>query len=385
MEIILIRYGELALKKGNRKFFEKNLIQNIRAKLPQARIIRQTGRIFCEVDLPREEIISILAKIPGITSFSFATRVKRDFTAIKDKWFEIISSNPELRSFDNFKFESRRADKSFEIHSDELSKILAENMIQNFPEFAGKVKLKDPDMTFYTEVRHDFAYLFTDRFKGVGGLPVGTAGKALALLSGGIDSPVASYMIMKRGMRVDFIYFHAYPFTPEQSKEKVLELARILTQYEIRSRLFVVPFTAIQTEIRRSTDPRYLTILMRRAMMKIASDVGKSRRYDALITGESLSQVASQTIQSMICSNEQSQLFVLRPLLGFDKEETVAIAKKIGTYETSILPYADCCSLFVPPKPIINPALSDVISVEKNFDSSTLIEKAIEEIEIIDI
>jgi len=385
MEITLIRYGELALKKGNRKYFEKVLVQNIKAKLPKANIQRQTGRIFCEVDLPKEEIIAILSKIPGITSFSFATRVERDFTAIKDNWFEILSSNPELRSFDNFKIESKRADKSFEIHSDELSKLLAEDMIQKFPEFAGKVKLKDPDMTFYTEIRHDFAYLFTERFKGVGGLPVGTAGKALALLSGGIDSPVASYMIMKRGMKVDFIYFHAYPFTPEQSKEKVLELARILTKYEIKSRMFVIPFTEIQTEIRRSTDPRYLTLLMRRAMMKIASEIGKSYKYDALITGEALSQVASQTIKSMICSNEQSELFVLRPLIGFDKEETVAIAKKIGTYETSILPYADCCSLFVPPNPIIKPDLSDVVAVERNLNASLLIEKAIGEKEIIDI
>jgi len=192
-------------------------------------------------------------------------------------------------------------------------------------------------------------------------------------------------MIMKRGMKVDFIYFHAYPFTPEQSKEKVLELARILTKYEIKSRMFVIPFTEIQTEIRRSTDPRYLTLLMRRAMMKIASEIGKSYKYDALITGEALSQVASQTIKSMICSNEQSELFVLRPLIGFDKEETVAIAKKIGTYETSILPYADCCSLFVPPNPIIKPDLSDVVAVERNLNASLLIEKAIGEKEIIDI
>lgn len=383
MDTILIRYGEIALKKGNRKRFEKQLIDNIKNKLPNATIRYQYGRIFIDIEKIDEDIISKLSKIPGITSFSKVIKVEKDFDKIKDKWIELIGDNAKLRQCQSFKFEAKRVDKSFPIHSDELSRILAENIIDNFPEFSTKVKLKNPEQTFYVEIRNDFAYLFYEKIYGVGGLPVGIAGKSLALLSGGIDSPVASFLAMKRGMKVDFIYFHAPPFTSEQAKDKVKKLAEILTDYEIRSKLFIIRFTEIQTKIRTSSDISYMTILMRRAMMMIASKIGGFYKYDSLITGESLSQVASQTINSLKCTDDASNLFVLRPVIGFDKEETVKIAQKIGTFETSILPYSDCCSLFTPSNPIINPKLSDVKVEEEKWYDENLISQAIKDAEIV--
>ncbi len=383
METILIRYGEIALKKGNRKRFERQLLDNIRAKIEEGILRYQQGRIFIDIEKFDEETILKLSKIPGITSFSPVIKIEKNFDTIKKKWFEIIKNNPDLEKYLTFKVEVKRVDKSFPIHSDEMSRLLAEEIIDRFPQFSTKVKLKNPELTFYVEIRNDYAYLFYQKYPGVGGLPVGIAGKSLSLLSGGIDSPVASYLAMKRGMKVDFIYFHAHPFTGEESKEKVKTLVRILTEYERRSRLYIIPFTDIQTKIRTSSNISFMTILMRRAMMMIASRIGTFYKYDSLITGESLSQVASQTINSLKCTDDASNLFVLRPIIGFDKEDTIKIAQKIDTFETSILPYADCCSLFTPSNPVINPKLEEVKKEEEKWFDTILLQEAINNMEVI--
>ncbi|MFN3412184.1 MAG: tRNA uracil 4-sulfurtransferase ThiI [Exilispira sp.] len=383
MELILIRYGEIALKKGNRKRFEKQLIDNIKNKIPDSIINYQQGRIFLQVKELNDRIISKLSKIAGITSFSPVIKIDKDYNSIKDKWIDIVKENPELKDCQNFRFEVKRVDKSFPVHSDDMSRLLAEELIEKFPEFSKKVKLKNPELTFFTEIRNDFAYLFYKKYYGVGGLPVGIAGKSLALLSGGIDSPVAAYLCMKRGMKVDFIYFHAPPFTTDQAREKVIKLAQILTEYETKSKLFIIFFTDIQTKIRISSSISFMTILMRRAMMNIASRIGKYFKYDCLITGESLSQVASQTINSLKSTDDASDLFVLRPLIGFDKEETIKLAQKINTFETSILPYADCCSLFTPSNPVINPKLEETKNEEKKWFDENLIKDALDKMEII--
>ncbi|HPC37755.1 MAG TPA: tRNA uracil 4-sulfurtransferase ThiI [Exilispira sp.] len=383
METILIRYGEIALKKGNRKRFEKRLVDNIKNKITEGIIRYQHGRIFLDVQDFDETLINKLKTIPGITSFSPVIKVEKNFDIIKNKWTEIIDNNPKLKQTSTFKFEVKRVDKSFAIHSDEMSKLLAEAIIEKFPEFSTKVKLKNPELTFYVEIRNDFAYLFYQKYYGVGGLPVGIAGKSLTLLSGGIDSPVAAYLVMKRGMKSDFIYFHAPPFTSEDAKEKVINLAKILTEYEIKSRLYIIPFTDIQTKIRTSCNISFMTILMRRAMMNISARIGNYYKYDCLVTGESLSQVASQTINSLKCTDDASNLFVLRPLIGFDKEETIKIAENIGTFEISILPFADCCSLFTPSKPVINPKLEEVKKEEEKWFDENLINESLDRMEII--
>jgi thiamine biosynthesis protein ThiI len=383
MNTILIRYGEIALKKGNRKRFERQLLDNIKNKIPEGTLVNPHGRIFLEIDDFNENIINRLSKIPGITSFSKVIKVEKDFEALKNRCIQIINENSKLKECKTFKFEVKRVDKNFPIHSDEMSKLLAEEIIEKFPEFSTKVKLKNPELTFYVEIRNDFTYLFYEKFYGVGGLPVGIAGKSLALLSGGIDSPVAAYLAMKRGMKVDFIYFHASPFTSEDAKEKVVKLAKILKDYETKTKIFIIPFTDIQTKIRTCCNISFMTILMRRAMMNIAARIGKFYKYDSLITGESLSQVASQTINSLKCTDDATDLFVLRPLIGFDKEETIKIAQKIGTFETSILPYADCCSLFTPSNPIINPKLDEVKKEEEKWFDESLIKDCLDKTEII--
>ncbi len=383
MESILIRYGEIALKKGNRKRFERQLIDNTRVKLHDCDIDQQHGRIFINIEKIDQEIIDKLSKIPGITSFSKILKCSKDPDIIKEKLFNIIEENSKLKDAATFKVEVKRVDKSFPIQSVEMEKLLAESIVEKYPKFSKKIKLKNPELTLYVEIRNDFAYLFYDKIPGVGGLPVGIAGKSLSLLSGGIDSPVASYLAMKRGMKVDFIYFHAHPFTPIESKNKVINLAKILTEFETRSRIYIINFTEIQTRIRTSSNISFMTILMRRAMMKIASKIGIYYKYNALITGESLSQVASQTINSLKATDDASNLFVLRPLIGFDKEETIKIANKIGTFETSILPFADCCSLFTPSNPVINPKLEEVLKEEGKWLDENLIDESIKNMEVI--
>lgn len=393
MKTILIRYGEIALKKGNRSYFVRLLINNIKSKLKNIKIEKEYGRIYILKDQFSDDDIKILKKIPGIYSFSEVIEAEKDIEVIKRLWVDIIKNRlNELIGTDTnkiirYKFETKRADKDFPIHSDvfsiEVGKYVDEVVNKNKKQL--QFKARNPDIIFYTEIRKEKAYLFIDKIKGVGGLPVGVSGKGLALLSGGIDSPVASYMMMKRGMKVDFIHFHSPPYTSEKSKQKVIDLAYKLKIYENNAKLFIVPFTEIQIAIRKNSDVKYLTLLMRRTMVKIAELLANKNKYHCLITGESLGQVASQAIDSIVVTDNVISKLVLRPLIGFDKEEIIKISKEIETFEISTKPYEDCCTIFVPKHPETKPNTIKVEEEEKKYLTQTMIDNAINNIEVIDL
>lgn len=393
MKTILIRYGEIALKKGNRNYFVKLLLNNIKAKLPDVKIEKEYGRIYLKKEYFDNQDLEKLKMIPGIYSFSEVVETNTDIDNIKELWVKIIEDylknvlNLTSGKTITYKFSTKRADKSYPIHSDIFSIEVGKYVDSKINEKIKRLefKAKHPEIVFFTEIREKKAYLFFDKIKCVGGLPVGVSGKGLALLSGGIDSPVASFMMMKRGMAVDFIHFHSPPYTSDMAKQKVIDLAKVLKNFENKARLYIVPFTEIQLAIRKNSDVRYLTLLMRRAMVKIAEKVANSKRYNCLITGESLGQVASQAIDSIVSTANATNKLVLRPLIGFDKEEIVEISKKIGTFDISTEPYEDCCTVFVPRHPETKPKIHKVIEEENKYLKMGMIEKAVENIEIIEI
>lgn len=288
-----------------------------------------------------------------------------------------IALNEIQKGKKTFKVETKRADKTFELRSPELSRLIGAHILKNLADKYGlKVDVHNPDFEVNIEIR-DKAYVYSSEEKGIGGMPLGTGGKAHLLLSGGIDSPVAGFMIAKRGVEIEAVHFYSFPYTGEKAKEKVIDLCRVLAQFTDRLKLYIVPFTEIQTTIYEKCNERYLTIIMRRFMMKIAERIAKKNGGLALVTGESIGQVASQTIESIICTNAAVSMPVLRPLIGMDKEEIIRIAKNIGTYDISILPYEDCCTVFVPKHPKTKPKLEEVIKEEEKLDVSSLIENAI--------
>ncbi len=383
MQTILIRYAEIALKKGNRSHFEKMLITNIKNKIPDIKVKKEFGRIYLEKEQFSEKDIFFLQRTPGIKNFSFAEVIEKDYEIIKNRWLEIIEQDNLLADIETFKFETKRADKSFPIHSDKFSFKLGAEVRNNFPN--AKTELKHPDTIFYTEIRDKFAYIYTKKIQSVGGLPTGSAGKGICLLSGGIDSPVAAYRMMKRGMKLDFIHFESPPYTSESSRDKVLQLAKKLRVYQNVSRIHIVNFTKIQMSIRKNCDIKYLTLLMRRAMMEIASRACFRKKSRALVTGEALAQVASQTLETMSVTNASSKHIVLRPLVGMDKEEIIKTAKHIDTLETSNLPYEDCCTVFVPKHPETSPRIEKVLEEEEKWYDEEMINEAVNSIESIKI
>jgi len=281
-----------------------------------------------------------------------------------------------------FKVIARRADKRFPMNSTMLNEEIGHEVLVHCPQM--KVDVHSPDHELNVEVREN-VYLYVEKIPAVGGMPVGTNGKAMLLLSGGIDSPVAGYMIAKRGVQLNAIHYHSFPFTSEQAKQKVVDLARMLAEYAGPIRLYVVPFTELQQELYEKCPDSQLTILMRRYMMRIANEVAKKANCSALITGESIGQVASQTMDGLVCSNAVCDMPVFRPLIGFDKSDIMDVAVKIGTYETSILPYEDCCTIFTPKHPQTKPKVETLLESEKLIDGDGLVQRAIEGIEIINI
>ncbi|ABP67344.2 thiamine biosynthesis/tRNA modification protein ThiI [Caldicellulosiruptor saccharolyticus DSM 8903] len=384
MKAILIRYGELALKGLNRPFFEEKLVRNIRRKLKDLKnvenisITKEQGRIFIE-NLSENDFyfaIEKLKKVFGLVGFTICEVVEKQVEAIKSAALN-IALNEIQKGKKTFKVETKRADKTFELRSPELSRLIGAHILKNLADKYGlKVDVHNPDFEVNIEIR-DKAYVYSSEEKGIGGMPLGTGGKAHLLLSGGIDSPVAGFMIAKRGVEIEAVHFYSFPYTGEKAKEKVIDLCRVLAQFTDRLKLYIVPFTEIQTTIYEKCNERYLTIIMRRFMMKIAERIAKKNGGLALVTGESIGQVASQTIESIICTNAAVSMPVLRPLIGMDKEEIIRIAKNIGTYDISILPYEDCCTVFVPKHPKTKPKLEEVIKEEEKLDVSSLIENAI--------
>lgn len=376
-KLYLIKEGEISLKGGNRNLFEKRLRHNIKDKLRpySSEIDKQKGRLYAYIseEASDELVEKVLKTTTGLTGYAKAYRTEKDIDAIKAKAREILSSS-RFSSNGSFRITVKREDKTFPLTSHDIAIELAEVVTSLYPDI--RVDLDNPDYTLTCEIRNE-AYLYTDEEKGEGGLPSGTAGKGMLLLSGGIDSPVAGYMMAKRGMRADAIYFHAYPYTSELALDKVKTLASMIAPYLQGLRLFVVPFTEGQLHIRDKGYEEEATLMFRAAMMRTAQILAEKNGAGAIITGEALSQVASQTIDAMSFTDSMTDLLVIRPLLGMDKEEIIAKAKHIGTYETSILPYEDCCVVFSPKHPITRPVKDVSRRHFEELDMDGIIRKAV--------
>lgn len=378
-KVIIIRYAEIHLKGKNRGWFEKVFVVNIEKSLKGLKheVRRQSGRYLVENfnEDETEIIIDRLKKVFGIHSYSVGLKVKSDV----DK---IFSAAKEVCSCEGtFKVETHRADKTFPLNSMQLSDEIGGRLLDYNHNL--KVNVHNPDFVISIDVRENAtALIFNEYFKGAGGMPVGTSGTGMLLISGGIDSPVAGHMIAKRGMNINCIHFHSYPYTNMQAREKVIELTKRLSAYTCGTTLNIVSVTHIQEEIHKKCNPDYMVTLLRRFMMRIAEKVAVSYGAQCLITGESLAQVASQTVEGMTSSNSViEKLPVLRPLCGFDKDEIIERSRAIGTYEISIEPYEDCCTVFLPRHPVTRPKLSDVETEESKLNVSALVEEALHSLE----
>lgn len=373
-KVILIKYGELTTKKANRNLFINIITDNIRAALSNydVNIEKNRVRMFITTSPSSfDEVLSILQNIFGIHSIVVAYKVNTNIDTIYSSVLEVALSV----DFSTFKVETDRADKSFPITSPDFSRNIGAHILKNIP--GKKVDVHNPDYLLRLEIRHDYTYIYSKEIKGSGGYPLGVAGKGLLMLSGGIDSPVAGYLAMKRGIKLECIYFESPPHTTPAAKNKVESLVRILNKYQPSIRLHVINFTKIQEAIYKNIDPTYMITIMRRMMYRITEKVLRERKCYVIINGESVGQVASQTLTSMQVINNVTNLPVIRPVACFDKLEIIDISRKIGTYETSILPYEDCCTIFLPKHPVINPDLSTAIKYENSFDYATLIEEAV--------
>ncbi|MDY2804475.1 MAG: tRNA uracil 4-sulfurtransferase ThiI [Bacilli bacterium] len=379
MKIILIKYGELTTKKDNRKLFINILYNNIKKALEDydVKIIKNRVRMFIETDDNIDEIVNILKSIFGIHSIVIATKVNTNTIEIEKEVLNIAKNT----KFNTFKVETDRADKSFPISSMDFSRRIGALILKNIANI--KVDVHNPEYLLKIEIREDYTYIYHKEVKGAGGYPVGVAGKGLLMLSGGIDSPVAGYLAMKRGIEVECIYFESPPHTSIMAKNKVKKLVEHLTKYNSSITLHVIKFTDIQEAIYKNIDPTYMITIMRRMMYRISEKVMEKNSLLCLINGESVGQVASQTLTSMKVINSVTNVPIIRPVACLDKLEIIDISKKIGTYETSILPYEDCCTIFLPKHPVINPNMNKAIEYEKSFDYESLVEEAINNEEII--
>ena len=380
--IILIRYAEIHLKGKNRGFFEKLLSDNIKHTVCQfnAQLNHISGRYVLRGYDPKDEqsILSLLQCVSGIFSFSPAIEVNSNYENI-----ESIVKGFSKDLDGTFKIETNRADKTFCMTSMEVSRKLGAECLKTNKNLS--VDVINPQHKIYVDIRENgFTYVYNKVIYGMGGMPVGSSGKGLLLLSGGIDSPVAGYLMAKRGVKVYALHFHSFPYTSPQAKEKVLTLAKQISKYTGQIEVSIVSVTEIQQAIHKHCKQNYMITLLRRFMFKIAEIIAKQKGLDMLITGESLGQVASQTIESITAvESVLKDIVVMRPLIGFDKNETIAIANKINTFETSIEPYEDCCTVFLPPNPIIKPKLNNVVYEESKLDCENLIENALKTLETI--
>ena len=386
MEVIMAKYGEIALKGLNRSSFEDLLVRNIKRRLSalgEFDITRRQSTVFIE---PLSENIDLDAAVKKVCNVFGIAAVQRSLVLSKNME-EIIREGIKylekpLSAAKSFKVEAKRSDKSFPLTSPQIQQELGGSLAEAYPHLA--IDLHNPEVTVLVEIRDKGAYINAEKITAAGGMPVGSNGNALLLLSGGIDSPVAAYMMAKRGLRVDAIHFQSPPYTSERALMKVETLCEKLTEYCGDIRFYCVPFTEIQEALRDHCNGDYFTVIMRRLMLKIANHFCYKKHYGAVITGESVGQVASQTLAAISCTDKAAEYPVLRPLVGMDKKEIVEIARKIDTFETSILPYEDCCTVFTPKHPKTKPLLRDVLSEEEKFDFAPLIEKAIEGTEVED-
>ncbi len=383
---ILVRYEEIFLKGLNKHTFEARLIQNIRsslAPLAKVKISKSQSRIYIESEDPsydQDEVLSALSHIFGIASVSLVDTVETDLDKIREGACLHVKELIERKGFVTFKVEAKRGDKTFPLNSPQICADLGSYLLDRLPVL--KVDVHRPDFILYVEVR-EATHIYSEIIQMAKGLPTGSGGKATLLLSGGIDSPVAGWMVAKRGVTLDAVYFHSHPYTSERAKEKVVKLAEILGSWCMGINLYVVPFTEIQLLINEKCPADYLTIIMRRYMMRIAEKIALREGSLALVTGEAIGQVASQTMESMLVTNSVCTLPVYRPLVGMDKNEVIEKARRIDTFETSILPYEDCCTLFTAKHPVTRPSLSKTIAFEKVLEEEALIQAALDGTELI--
>lgn len=382
MRVILIKYGELNTKKGNRNFFINTLYNNVRTKLRDydVSINKDRARMLIEFnDCDLDSIKNIIDKVFGIHTYHIAYVCDSELESIKECVLDVVRNS----KFSTFKVETKRSNKKFSVHSGELNNILGGLVLKNVG--GCSVDVHNPDMLLKVEIRDENTYVYHESFKGCGGYPVGTQPKGLLMLSGGIDSPVSGYMAMKRGVSLDAVYFEAIPHTSLEAREKVIALCRKLVSYTNHINLHVVNFTPIQEEIYKNCREDYCITIMRRMMYRIMDGLCEKYNAYAIFNGESIGQVASQTLTSMNVINSVTNKVVIRPLACMDKLEIMDIARNIDTYETSILPYEDCCTVFVPKHPVINPKIDTAIREENKFNYQELIHKAIEDINTIQI
>ena len=382
-DIILLKLGEIVLKGLNRKSFEQKLMGNIRRRLVglgRFKVSCMQSTIYVEPENGEADLdaaFDALRDVFGIVKISRAAACEKEKGAIAQLAIRYLAE--DMRRAKSFKVESKRSDKSFPMTSIELSQYVGGELQEAFPDCT--VDVHEPELVVHIEVRDLAAYVHAQPVSGAGGMPVGSNGVAVTLLSGGIDSPVSSYMIAKRGVRLIPVHFFSFPYTSQQAKDKVVELARILTRFCGKMTLEVVPFTHIQEEIRDKCPEEYFTLIMRRFMMRIAERIANEWNAKAIVTGENLGQVASQTMEAMASTQAVLSLPVLQPLIGMDKEEIVQLSRKIGTFDTSILPYEDCCTVFTPRHPRTRPKVSEVAAAESALEVDALVEEAFRGIE----
>lgn len=375
--VIMIKYGELTTKKGNRKFFVNTLYSNIKNKLRglDVHIHKDISRMYIEFsDSELDEVLNRVNNIFGIHEYVVAYKVDTDVEIIKSNILEIMKN----LSFSSFKVETKRSDKKFPITSLDFSRQLGGLILKNIDGI--KVDVHNPDILLNVEIREFYTYIYTDYYRGLGGYPNGTLGNGILMLSGGIDSPVSGYLTLKRGVKLDCIYFEAIPHTSIEARNKVISLTKKLAKYTDSIKLHIVPFTDIQEAIYREVEDDYCITIMRRMMYRITEIVAKRNNCMIITNGESIGQVASQTLTSMSVINNVTNMPVIRPVACLDKLEIIDIAKKIDTYDISILPYEDCCTVFVPKHPVINPKLNLCIEYENRFEYQSMIDEAINNI-----
>ena len=386
-EVLLLKYGELILKGANRSYFENLLLREVKTRVRRVGnfdIYKAQSTIYveplddsCDIEAALESV----GKVFGIISISRACVCEKNIEAIFAAAKEYLPQF--LGGVRTFKADARRADKTFPMTSPEIAGEVGAAVLEAAPRL--KVDLDHPDIVVRCEIREHGAYLHAGQAHGAGGMPLGSSGRGLLLLSGGIDSPVAGYMMAKRGVTVEALHFESFPYTSERAKEKVLELARLLTEYTTRMRVHIISLTHIQEEIRDKCDEDYFTLLLRRFMMTLAEKTARRNKCGALITGESLAQVASQTMRAISVTDSVVDMPVFRPCIGLDKEEIIEIARKIGTFDTSILPYEDCCTVFTPRHPRTRPEIEKVMAEEAKLDFDGLVEEAFGTLDTVDI
>lgn len=387
-KILIVRCGEVALKGMNKPYFERVLVERIKKNLKNvkgAKVSRKEGLIFVRVplDSDMDEVTYEVSKVFGVSSASPAVEVESNLDAIGDKAVEFMNSIIEKEGIKTFKVEAKRADKNFPIKSPEIAAKVGASILKGCKVL--KVDVHEPDCHLFVDLRVDKTYIYSKKINGLGGLPLGTNGRGMVLLSGGIDSPVAAWMMAKRGMVIDAVHFHSYPYTSPRAQQKVEELAEIISSYCGKINMTVINLLPIQEEIVSNCPEDETTILVRRFMMRIAEKIALKQNDLMLITGENLGQVASQTAEALVVTDQSVDLPVMRPLIGMDKVEIMDMAKKIGTYEKSIEPYEDCCTVFLPKHPVTKPRLEKILNSESKLDVDSLVEMAVNSAEQVEI